>query len=119
MNRTAFEYEVRARLDFTREEAGFLRDRAREHYDGTCRAAAEPGQHSPAGLINGMMVVSSDTGSGWQVFTFREIDLLCKVLEPAREHPVHHTEAFRLTFALKRALGDIRDEYERLKNLLP
>lgn len=119
MKRTAFSYEVSARLDFTLEEATFLRDRAREHYDAACRAAAEPGQHSPAGLINGMVnaadSLSETPGRGWRWFTFREIDLLCKVLELPRSHPEHSATAWQLTLELKRALGDIRDEYQRLK----
>ncbi len=116
MKRTAFAYEVTTRLEFSLEEARFLRDRAREHYDGACQEAARPG---PRGLIHGMVNAAGTIGqggAGWSVLAFRDVDLLCKVLEPAMQYqPEHRDRAAPLYFELKRVLGELRVEYARLK----
>ena len=119
MKRTGFTFEVSARVDFTLEEATFLRERAREHFDHTCQLAAEPGVHFPAGLINAMIVIASGAfagGKGFRWFSFREIDLLCKVLEPAMKHqPAHAHQATKLYFELKSFLSDLKAEGERIQ----
>jgi len=123
LKRTGFTFEISERLSFTLAEAEFLRARAREHYDGTCQSAAEPAVHYgcpfPEGLIHAMVIVASGpdaAGHGWRWFSFRELDLLCKVLEPAMKYqPEHAREATRLYFELKSFLAEMKAEDARLK----
>lgn len=111
-----FEYEVSARVEYTLDDALFLRARAREHYDAACMEAAEPG---PRGIIHGMINVATvfkpEAGAPWRWFTFSELDLLCKILEPAVSYRRGYEEqASRLFFAMKRIMIELRAEWERL-----
>jgi hypothetical protein len=72
-------YTPTLELRFSREEAEFLVDRAKRHYDGTCQAAGmsyEDGAREN-GFIKQLVLFPGRTA----VWTSRQLDLTAKVLE--------------------------------------
>ncbi len=65
-------------IEFTREEVDLLKRCAHAHYDATCKAAGECG-----GVIYGLSNGLDFGCEGGQDLRWREVDLLCKILEVA------------------------------------
>ena len=111
MKRTAFNYQVDAVLEFSREELDLLIIHSQRHYDDYCRSVSQPGEGS---FLHRATVCSASTpGSRIIVsWTFKQIDLCCKLLE----HPVRGFEdwAAAIFMVLCRAGTDIKQESERL-----
>jgi hypothetical protein len=75
MKVTQIRFEPTATIKFSAKEKALLIRAAKRHYDGTIRAATQPGRDS---FIYGMK-------NGLDYFTSREVDLLCKVAESPLE----------------------------------
>lgn len=84
MNRENYRFQVLTNISFTEEEVDQLILFSRQHYDGTCKAAAEHGGIL-RGLKNYFLFIpegeSKPKTSSYE-FTSRELDLLCKITEP-------------------------------------
>lgn len=82
MKRLKFEFTPIAVVELSFAEVKALRSMAKNHYDYTCRALAEPGRDA---IINGMYnhfdLDDDDAKTIEYRLTGRELDLLCKVCE--------------------------------------
>lgn len=82
---TKFQYEISAEVRLTLAQVEFLQKLASEHYDAHCRSVGVRG-----GFLYGMRNHAAFDGedADQHFLRFREIDTLCKILEPTPgEHP--------------------------------
>ena len=93
MERKGIYCSVTVFLEFTDDELDTLNVCSHGHYDGRCKEASEQG-----GIIYGL----SNMG-GHRHFSFRELDLLAKILEQPNVIP----ESIDLRAAIVRELGYI------------
>jgi hypothetical protein len=79
MKHLGLSFQVRVKLELTSEDIGFLIELANHHYDALCRATASSGAD---GFLWGALN-SIDGGKTVAEWTFRECDLVLKILETA------------------------------------
>lgn len=96
-------YTPLVELEFASDEVRLLYKCSQQHYDGVCRMLSVPG---PGAIINGLMNTLQVDDKAKCMFTFRELDLLCKVVEPY--HGGVSREQVALFMNLKRALDNMR-----------
>lgn len=112
MNLEGLRYRVEAEVRFTPEEVDFLIERAKSHYDDTCRAAGmsyEDGARENGFIKQLKLFPSKAAGVTW---TFRQLDLTLKILEMRS-----HNEFLRMKLAneLNMICDTINKRYEDLK----
>ncbi|MCK5306996.1 MAG: hypothetical protein KAJ73_00155 [Zetaproteobacteria bacterium] len=101
MKLDSIHFDPVALIQFNIDDVTLLKGCASSHYDGTCKAAGEPG-----GIIYGIgNIVDCDNGTPYAL-KFRQIDLLCKVLEFP---PPHMEGAQRLFSKLWRVLNTMQE----------
>lgn len=83
VNRTGFDYEVRAVFEMSEIDLDFLIELSKTHYDSTCKRIGVPGYGA---FLNGMKnTVENGVAKGR--LTSRELNLVLKVLEMPHNRP--------------------------------
>jgi len=82
MKYDGFRYKVSAYILFTIEELEALMWMSEKHYDRTCRSLSEKGGRIEQMLGIQMLDKNLDIETVPHDLTFRDIDLMCKILEP-------------------------------------
>lgn len=104
---TKFRYEILVEVQLTLQEVEGLQALASQHYDAHCRAVAEVG-----GFLYGIRNQCEYGGDrkDIHILRFRELDTLCKILEPGFEHPRHgkgfRAGLFERLFPLLKAINE-------------
>lgn len=107
MEFTKFVHQPRALLVFTEDEVKLLMRCSHLHYDFACQQVGLQG-----GFLYGMSVACPFDGKADRDLTFREIDMLCKVLEfPPQPDEMKCRE---LRHQLVNVLSKLTAETERL-----
>ena len=110
---TKFQYDISAEIRMTLAEVEFLQELAAQHYDYRCKSVGLRG-----GFLYGMRNHAEFGGESCDLhfLKFREIDTLCKILEPTPgEFPRSgKTQRAELFNRLHKVLGAINEESRRL-----
>jgi len=113
---TKFQYDISAEIRMTLPEVEFLQKLASEHYDRHCQSVGVQG-----GFLYGMRNHAEFGGENCDLhfLKFREIDTLCKILEPIpgmQPSPARFGKTMRVTLfnRLHKVLGAINEESRRL-----
>jgi hypothetical protein len=110
---TKFQYDISAEIRMTLPEVEFLQKLASEHYDRHCQSVGLQG-----GFLYGMRNHAEFGGENCDLhfLKFREIDTLCKILEPTPGESPRAGKTLRaeLFNRLHRALGALNEESRRL-----
>lgn len=80
MRQVDYEYTVKVRVELTRSEIDHAITMSQSHYDSVCRQASEPG---PNAFLNAFKtrLFDGEEDKATQVLSFRELDILSKILE--------------------------------------
>lgn len=110
---TKFQYEISAEIRLTLAEVEFLQGLAAQHYDHHCKSVGLQG-----GFLYGMRNHAEFGGENCDLhfLKFRDIDTLCKILEPTPGESPRSGKTLRseLFNRLHRVLGAINEESRRL-----
>ena len=100
-----FEYEVRLAVSIPLAWAELLKKCAEHHYDWKCRESGE------CGTVNGLYntAIGGPLSSSTLAVRWRDLDLVCKVLEQAP----HHTEDWALMLTIR---GWLKGTMEAIEN---
>lgn len=118
MKRVKYEYEAKAIMSYTREEATILLRYSANHYDGHCRAVGKPGERSFLwGMTHFLRLKeeANDPTAQWDL-SYRELDLLCKIMEKAGNvcNSSVTPEEHHLYLDLRTALHRLSEELTRV-----
>lgn len=80
MRQIDYEYTVKVRVELTRSEIDHAIQMSQSHYDFVCRQASEPG---PNAFLNAFKtrLFDGEEDTARQVLSFRELNILAKILE--------------------------------------
>lgn len=113
-----FDYKVLLELSFTPEEVEIMLEAAESHYDRKCKKEVSLLLHW---MTEEIAEADKELDSVTDTFTFQQLDTLCKALEMSQclGGPERSSIGFGLRLDLKRALGTINGEAERLNASYP
>lgn len=106
MEKIEYHYSVKALIKMTRAEIMHAIQMSQAHYDSVCRQASEPG---PGAFLHGLKNRLEDQDTAQCPMTFRELDILAKILETPGSD-------FKLKSKVVEVLMAVRDEEIRVNN---
>lgn len=108
-----FEYDVKVSVLFSELELDFLIERAKRHYDHTCKAAGL--MIDDGARENGFIAQAKHFHAGRAVtWTSRQIDTTLKILEPITNKDAESAQRIRLFIALQDVWYKIQTRHEEL-----